>query len=109
MKTPDANGGELTVGRSARLAEVGIPMVRFYERAGFLPEPASTTDNYRLYSEETVTRIRFIRRVQQLGFTLKEIKELLELRVSRRTACAQVRSHAQSKMVDIEKRIQAQG
>src|SRR5437879_13704626 len=78
--------------------------MRFYERAGLLPKPARTTANYRLYPEETVTRIRFIQRAQQLGFTLKEIKELLELRVSRRTSCAQVRSHAESKMTDIEER-----
>ena len=49
--------------------------MRFYERAGLLPKPARTTANYRLYPEETVTRIHFIRRAQQLGFTLKEIKD----------------------------------
>ena len=107
MKAPDANGSGLTVGRTARLAEVGIPTMRFYERAGLLPKPPRTTANYRLYPEETVTRIRFIRRAQQLGFTLKEIKELLELRVSRRTSCAQVRAHAESKMTDIEERIRS--
>jgi DNA-binding transcriptional MerR regulator len=79
--------------------------MRFYERAGLLPKPARTAANYRLYPEEVVTRIRFIRRAQQLGFTLKEIKDLLELRVSRRSSCAQVRSHAQSKIADIERRI----
>src|SRR2546422_3746232 len=107
MKAPEANGSGLTVGRTASLAEVGIPTMRFYERAGLLPKPPRTTANYRLYPEETVTRIRFIRRAQQLGFTLKEIKDLLELRVSRRTSCAQVRSHAQNKMADIGKRIRS--
>lgn len=107
MKASDANGGQMTVGHTARLAEVGIPTMRFYERAGLLPKPTRTAANYRLYPDEAVTRIRFIRRAQQLGFTLKEIKDLLELRVSRRTSCAQVRSHAQAKIADIEARIRS--
>ncbi len=107
MKASDANGGQMTVGRTGRLAEVGIPTMRFYERAGLLPKPTRTAANYRLYPDEAVTRIRFIRRAQQLGFTLKEIKDLLELRVSRRTSCAQVRSHAQAKIADIEARIRS--
>ena len=80
----------LTVGRTARLAEVGIPTMRFYERAGLLPKAARTAANYRLYSNEAVSRIRFIRRAQQLGFTLKDIKELLGLHVSGRTSCSEV-------------------
>ena len=107
MKASDANGDGLTVGRTARLAEVGIPTMRFYERAGLLPKPTRTASNYRLYRDEAVTRIRFIRRAQQLGFTLKEIKDLLELRVSRRTSCAEVRSRAEAKIADIESRIRS--
>jgi MerR family copper efflux transcriptional regulator len=105
MKAADSNGTRLTVGKTARLAEVGIPTMRFYERAGLLPKPSRTSANYRLYPTEAVTRIRFIRRAQQLGFTLKEIKALLELRVSRRTSCAEVRSRAQTKIGDIKRRI----
>ena len=97
----------MTVGRTARLADVGIPTMRFYERAGLLPKPTRTAANYRLYPDEAVTRIRFIRRAQQLGFTLKEVKELLELRVSRRTSCAEVRSRAEAKVADIEARIRS--
>ena len=91
MNAADANDSRLTVGRTARLAEVAIPTMRFYERAGLLPKPARTAGNYRLYSDEAVTRIRFIRRAQQLGFTLKEIKDLLELRVDRKNSCSDVR------------------
>jgi MerR family transcriptional regulator, copper efflux regulator len=107
MKALGANGSGLTVGRTARLAEVGIPTMRFYERAGLLPKPTRTAANYRLYPEVVVTRVRFIRRAQQLGFTLKEIKKLLELRVSRRTSCAEVRSRAETKISDIEARIRS--
>jgi len=72
----------MTVGRVARMGGVGVPTLRFYERAGLLPKPARTSSNYRLYSDDAVKRVRFIRRAQQLGFTLKEFKELLALRVS---------------------------
>src|SRR5258708_19089836 len=105
MKTPNANRSRLTVGRTARLAEVGIPTMRFYERVGLLPKPTRTASNYRLYPEEAVSRIRFIRRAKELGFTLKEIKGLLELRVSRTTSCAQVRSCAETKIAHIQTRI----
>jgi MerR family copper efflux transcriptional regulator len=107
MKAPGANGGSLTVGRVARMGGVGVPTLRFYERAGLLPKPTRTSSNYRIYSDDAVRRIRFIRRAQQLGFTLKEIKELLALRVSRRTTCDQVRVRAQAKIADINERIRA--
>jgi len=107
MKSADADNSRLTVGRTARLAEVGIPTMRFYERAGLLPKAARTAANYRIYSDEAVTRIRFIRRAQQLGFTLKDIKELLGLRVSGRTSCSEVRSRAEAKVADIEARIRS--
>jgi MerR family mercuric resistance operon transcriptional regulator len=81
--------------------------MRFYERAGLLPKPPRTASNYRLYPGEMVARIRFIRRAQELGFTLKEIKDLLELRVSRGRSCGEVRSHAESKIADIEARIRS--
>lgn len=107
MKSLDANDGLLTIGRTARIAKIGIPTVRFYERAGLLPKPARSASNYRLYPDEVIARIRFIRRAQQLGFTLKEIRDLLSLRASRRTSCAEVRSRARVKIADIEKRIRS--
>jgi MerR family transcriptional regulator, copper efflux regulator len=107
MKRQDENHSPLTIGRTARLAEVGIPTMRFYERAGLLPKASRTAANYRLYSDETVSRIRFIRRAQTLGFTLSEIKDLLELRVSRETSCAQVRARAEAKIADIAARLRS--
>src|SRR5262245_23410929 len=99
--------GFLTVGRVARLAGVGVPTLRFYERAGILSQPARTASNYRVYSDEAVKRVRFIRRAQELGFTLKEIKELLALRVSRRANCDPVRVRAEAKIADIQARIKS--
>ena len=69
----------LTIGRLAKQATVGIDTVRFYERRGLLPEPSRTTAGYRLYSDDTVARIRFIRRAKLLGFNLDEIGNLLDL------------------------------
>ena len=107
MKGQEASGDRLTIGSLARRAGVGVPALRFYERAGLLPKPARSGANYRLYSEEAVARIQFIRRAQELGFTLNQIKNLLELRVNRRTSCAEVRSRAQAKIADIETRIRS--
>lgn len=75
----DASGKSLTIGRVARLAEVGIDTIRFYERRGLLPEPQRTESGYRLYPPETITRLHFIRRAKALGFSLDEIVTLLAL------------------------------
>ncbi|QDU38799.1 Mercuric resistance operon regulatory protein [Maioricimonas rarisocia] len=96
-----------TIGQVARQAGVGVETVRFYERKGLLEKPARRASGYREFDEAVVDRIRFIRRAKELGFTLKEIKELLELRLSPATTCADVRSRAETKIVDIESRIQS--
>ena len=70
---------QLTIGRLARRAAVGIDTVRFYERRGLLPDPERTPSGYRLYPESIVDRIRFIRRAKDLGFSLDEIESLLDL------------------------------
>ena len=96
-----------TIGELARATGVGVSTIRYYERAGFLPPSARTASNYRVCREEAVGRLRFIRGARQLGFTLEEIKGLLELRVNRRTTCAEVRSRAEAKITDIEARIRS--
>src|SRR5436190_2898985 len=106
MKADLANG-HLTVGRVAKLAEVGIPTLRFYERAGLLPKPSRSASNYRLYDDEAVQRVRFIRRAQQLGFTLNEVKELLGLQVTAAASCACVRQRAEAKVLDVQARIRS--
>jgi MerR family mercuric resistance operon transcriptional regulator len=97
----------LTIGQVARNAGVGIETVRFYERQGLLQEPARRESGYRQYPEDVVARLRFIRRAKELGFSLKEIKELLALRVDPDTTCAEVKSRAEAKIADIEEKIQA--
>ena len=92
----------LTIGEVAKAAEVGIETVRFYEREGLIAEPPRRQSGYRQYPPDTVRRLRFIRRAKDLGFTLKEIRELLDLRVDPTRSCADVRTLAKAKMVDIE-------
>jgi MerR family copper efflux transcriptional regulator len=95
----------LSIGQMARQAEVGIETVRFYERQGLLSEPARKASGYRQYTEDAVIRLRFIKRAKELGFSLKEIAELIELRFDPDATCAEVKEQAQHKLIDIEARI----
>src|SRR5712691_8722675 len=95
----------LTIGQVARGAGVGVETVRFYERQGLLQEPARKESGYRQFTEDVVARLQFIKRAKELGFTLKEIKELLALRVDPETTCAEVRERARIKIADVETKI----
>lgn len=95
----------LTIGRLARAGGVNLETVRYYERRGLLPRPPRSASGYRLFPEESARRLRFIRRAQELGFSLKEIRELLSLRVSRRARSTDVRRRAEAKIADIEAKI----
>lgn len=92
----------LTIGEVAKAAEVGIETVRFYEREGLIAEPPRRQSGYRQYPPDTVRRLRFIRRAKDLGFTLKEVGELLGLRVDPDRSCADVKTLARAKMANIE-------
>jgi Hg(II)-responsive transcriptional regulator len=96
--------GSLKIGALAEQAGVGVETVRFYERRGLLRRPQRPRSGYRLYPQETVARIRFIRNAQALGFTLHEITSLLTLRVTAGTSCAAVRSRATAKLADVTRR-----
>jgi Hg(II)-responsive transcriptional regulator len=95
----------LTIGQVARSAGIGVETVRFYERQGLLEEPARRESGYRQYREDVVARLRFIRRAKELGFTLKEIKGLLALRLDASATRADVRKQARAKVADLEARI----
>lgn len=69
----------MRIGEIARQTNVSIQTLRFYERKGFLPPPARSAAGYRAYSSADLWRVNFIRQSQQLGFPLKEIKELLDI------------------------------
>ncbi len=95
----------LTIGRLAKEAGVNLETVRFYERRGLLPRPPRSASGYRLFPAEAARRLRFIRRAQELGFSLKEVGELLSLQVSRRTTSAAIRARAEAKIADIQRKI----
>lgn len=95
----------LTIGQVARSAGVGVETVRYYERSGLLEEPSRKPSGYRQYDVMAVLRLRFIKRAKELGFTLKEIKELLSLRLEPSSSCADVKSKAAGKIAEIETKI----
>src|SRR5687767_12378132 len=95
----------LTIGILAKQAGLGVQTLRFYEREGLLDEPARASSGYRTYDEAALKRLRVIRRAQELGFTLKEIKDLIALQDDRVTDCDRVRVAAQAKVRDMERKI----
>jgi len=95
----------LSIGQVARRAGVGVETVRFYEREGLLEEPPRRVSGYRQYSEEVVKRIHFIKRAQTLGFSLKEISEVLLLRVNAQTSCEEVKERTEAKIMEVERKL----
>ena len=96
----------MTIGRAARKADVGVETIRFYQRRGLIRQPAKPDGTgFRHYPEETVQRIRFIRQAQDIGFSLREIDELLSLRADPGADCADVREQATAKMQEVERKI----
>lgn len=92
----------LTIGKLASAAGVGVETIRFYEREGLVPTPPREPSGYRQYPINAVARVMFIRRAKELGFTLKEIAELLELRVDPDKSCSDVRRLAEAKIIDVK-------
>lgn len=93
------------IGTLAKRAGVRVDTVRYYERNGLLAPYRRLASGYRRYGELEVSRLRFIRRAQTLGFTLKEIKELLALSAQRNVA--KIKRSAQTKLKDVQERIAA--
>lgn len=93
-------------GEVARLAGVNGETLRYYERHGFLEKPARTDSGYRRYTPDAVRRIRFIKKAQALGFSLREIKALLGLRADGSgKRCAEVRAKARAKIKEVDRNI----
>lgn len=95
----------LTIGKLADSAGVGVETIRFYERERLIEDPPRSAAGYRHYPAETVERVLFIRRAKDLGFTLKEIKELLCLRLDPGKDCRSIKLRAQVKIANIEEKI----
>lgn len=97
--------GNLTIGKLARQANVGVETLRYYERRGLIEPQRRTDAGYRLYGDDARQRLQFIRRAQALGFSLDEVAELLSLSRRPTASAAEVKRLAQAKIADIETRI----
>jgi Predicted transcriptional regulators len=95
----------LTIGQLAKKAQVNVETVRYYERRRLIPRPPRRDSGYRQYSQDVVARIQFIKHAKELGFSLREILELLSLRVDPSTTCGDVKRRAEIKIADIEEKI----
>ena len=95
----------LKTGELAKQAGVNVETLRFYEQKGLLPVPPRRVSGYREYPSESVHRIRFIKRAQELGFSLGEIKDLLALRVRKGTSCSDVKGRANEKLEEVRRKI----
>ncbi len=95
----------MTIGQVAKRTGVNIQTVRFYERKGLVLPEKRTDSGYRIYSHEAVRRIRFVRHAQEMGFSLREIEDLLSLRIDPGMTCADVKIRAETKRTEVEQKI----
>lgn len=95
----------MRIGEVAVASGVPTGTVRYYERRGLIPIPPRAASGYREYAADTVERIRFIRRAQDFGFTLQQIRELLELRAGSAATCSAVEVRTRAKIEDVRRRI----
>ena len=96
---------EMTRGEVAEKADVNPETLRYYEREELIPTPRRSDGGFRLYDEHYVDRLRFIKRAKDLGFTLAEVKGLLDLRVDNDAMCQDVKAQAEDKLEDVEEKI----
>ncbi len=95
----------IQIGEAAQRAQLTIDTIRFYERKALLPRAPRTAGQFRLYTADDVARLTFIKQMQGLGFSLQEIKQLLDLRDRGGHACREVRNLLSSKLTEIRNKI----
>ena len=97
---------DMTIGKAAQNAGVGIETIRFYERKGLIEQPPKPmSSGFRSYPRETIERIQFIRQAQELGFSLREVEELLSLHANPSADCTDVREQAQAKLEEVDQKV----
>jgi Hg(II)-responsive transcriptional regulator len=96
---------KLSIGELARQANVNIETIRYYERRGLISEPPRNKSGHRQYPKEAVRRTDFIKRCQTLGFSLREIEEILELRITPDSTCADMKSRVTEKLTDVDRKM----
>jgi len=97
--------GQLAIGQLAKAGNVNIDTVRYYERKNLLLPETRTQSGYRRYSSDSVRRLRFIRKAQGLGFSLREIGNMLDISGSTNAECGNIKQYAEKKIGDIQTRI----
>lgn len=95
----------MQIGAVGKRVGLSVDAIRFYERNALLPRAPRTLGGFRQYSESDVETLNFIGRVQNLGFTLKEVRDLLDLRRSRLQPCAPVRRRLEEKLADVQRKV----
>ncbi|NII09100.1 heavy metal-responsive transcriptional regulator [Oleiagrimonas sp. C23AA] len=103
MKTTNETG--FSIGTVARRAGVGVDTIRYYEREGLLPAPARRASGYRVYGDQAIEQLRFIRRAKELGFSLDEVRELMALSADRERGVTGVKQRAQQRLAAVEQRM----
>jgi DNA-binding transcriptional MerR regulator len=93
------------IGELAKRTDLSVDAIRFYERRKLLPPASRSTGRFRLYTNEAIDRLLFVRRMQGLGFSLQEIKELMGVRSDRAHACSAVRQFLKTKLADVAERM----
>lgn len=93
------------VGKIAKEVGINVETLRYYEKIKLMPKPKRIESRYRIYDVSDLRRLRFIVRAKELGFTLKEIHELLSLKIEKSSTCGDVKHIAEHKLDDIKKRI----
>ena len=99
------HAGGVRTSEVAAQAQVNTQTLRYYERRGLLPEPARTRSGYRAYTPDAVRVVRFVKRAQQLGFTLDDIEDLLHLAQGGPASCDEARTMARTRIDDLQQRI----
>lgn len=95
----------ISIGEVAKRTSLGVETIRFYEREGLIEEPPRKISGYRQYPEEVIDRIRLIRRAKELGFSLKEIRDLIEMQRSSTATCADVKNIIDAKVTELGQKI----
>ena len=96
----------LTIGVVAKESGTGIETIRFYEREGLIKSPPRNASGYRQYSEDSIKLLCFIKNAKELGFSLKEISELLSLKLTSRSKCNKVKKNTEEKISEIDAKIE---
>ncbi len=94
-----------SVGQIAKKVDLNVETLRYYEKIRLMPKPKRKESRYRFYTEDDLTRLLFIKRAKELGFTLKEIGELLSIKIDSEAKCGDVKHLAENKISDIDGRI----